>query len=79
MSERVKQLIENDPQLGIPWSRSLCTRSGMRVCLIKEMGKHADYPVIAMIDLGNEAATEMFTDEGHYMLEGEHAYDLVCI
>ena len=36
MSERVKQLIEQAPLLGIPWSQSLCTRSGLRVCLLDE-------------------------------------------
>jgi hypothetical protein len=79
MSERVKQLIEQAPLLGIPWSQSLCTRSGLRVCLLDEGTGKADYPVMALIDLGGESATEIFTGEGHYMLDGEHGYDLVSI
>ena len=79
MSERVKQLIEQAPLLGIPWSQSLCTRSGLRVCLLDDESSNADYPVMALIDLGGESATEIFTGEGHYMLDGEHGYDLVSI
>ena len=79
MSERVKQLIEQAPLLGIPWSQSLCTRSGLRVCLLDDESSNADYPVTALIDLGGESATEIFTGEGHYMLDGEHGYDLVSI
>ncbi len=79
MSERVKQLIEQAPLLSIAWSESLCTRSGLRVCLLDEDTGKADYPVMALIDLGGESATEYFTDEGRWGIDGEHGYDLVSI
>lgn len=64
----VSEMLSSSPKHSIPWSTTLQTIDGERVCVLSEETGSEEYPILCLIDLGNEVGSDWYTLEGEYTI-----------
>ena len=64
----VSELLNAEKGHNIPWSTTLQTIDGERVCVLSEETGSEEYPILCLIDLGNEVGSDWYTLEGEYTI-----------
>jgi len=66
MLDTIKKIIAEENLFEIPWSTTLQTIDGDRVCLVSNFQASDDYPIVCLIDYGTEVGSDTYTLEGEY-------------
>jgi len=66
MLDTTKKIIAEETSFEIPWSTTLQTIDGDRVCLVSNVQASDDYPIVCLIDYGTEVGCDSYTLEGEY-------------
>lgn len=66
MLNTIKKIIAEENLFEIPWSTTLQTIDGDRVCLVSNVQANDDYPIVCLIDYGTEVGCDSYTLEGEY-------------
>tara|TARA_R110002033_G_C3840925_1_gene234798 strand:- start:113 stop:373 length:261 start_codon:yes stop_codon:yes gene_type:complete len=65
----VSELLNAEKGHNIPWSKTLKTIDGERVCVLDvEAGVDDVYTVLCLVDFGNEVGSDWYTPEGEYTI-----------
>lgn len=62
----VKKILAEENPTQIPWSTTLQTADGERICVVDVGHASEDYPIFCLIDYGNEIGCDWYTDQGEY-------------
>ena len=66
MLNTIKKIIAKETSFEIPWSTTLQTIDGERVCLVSNVQASDDYPIVCLIDYGTEVGCDSYTLKGEY-------------
>jgi hypothetical protein len=65
--ESVSELLKAEKGHDIPWSKTLQTIDGERICVVNlDIGLSPDYPVLCLVDYGSEIGFDIYTEDGEY-------------
>jgi hypothetical protein len=65
--ESVSELLKAEKGHDIPWSKTLQTIDGERICVVNlDIGLSPDYPVLCLVDYGSEIGFDIYTEHGEY-------------
>jgi hypothetical protein len=65
----VSEMLSSSPKHSIPWSTTLKTIDGERVCVLDvEAGVDDVYTVLCLVDFGNEVGSDWYTQDGEYTI-----------
>jgi len=67
MLKSVKKLLSEEIPFEIPWSTTLQTIDGERICVVNlEIDPSSGYPVLCLVDYGSEVGFDIYTEDGEY-------------